>query len=49
MTMEAAKTGSPKFTSIKVKTEVKASTYPTIFHGIVYLLKEASTELLKTH
>ena len=35
-------------TNIKVQTEVKASQYPMIFHGIVYLPKETRTDVLKT-
>ena len=46
--MEAAKNYSRTSTNIELQTEVKASSYPTIFHGIVYLPKETSSEVFKT-
>ena len=49
VTMEGAKNYSRTSTNIIVQTEVKASMYPMIFHGIVYLPKETRTDVLKTN
>ena len=48
VTMEGAKT-IHGISNIIVQTEVKASRYPMIFHGIVYLPKETRTDILKTN
>lgn len=49
VTMEGANSYSRTSTNIIVRTEVKASKYPMIFHRIVYLPKETRTDVSKTN